>query len=218
MKKKLLLALFGLIAAQASHAAVTLQFGSSTDGFLTNLQNSSGQANQTLVWGIIVDTTGNGFNPGGYLPGATIADNAQAGFTNGQILGGSTDDVLVISQLLMATGGSGDGSTGLAKPTNLTGLNFANGISQGDRFALVWFDATVKNDGSVFVNGSKYGFYTRDEFVIPADSGSAVSFAALFAGADPVRLAEYTFGVIPEPSTALLGAVGALGLLRRRRN
>lgn len=30
--------------------------------------------------------------------------------------------------------------------------------------------------------------------------------------------ASYTFSVIPEPSAALLGAVGALGLLRRRRN
>lgn len=30
--------------------------------------------------------------------------------------------------------------------------------------------------------------------------------------------ATYSFSVIPEPSSALLGAIGALGLLRRRRN
>jgi surface-anchored protein len=30
--------------------------------------------------------------------------------------------------------------------------------------------------------------------------------------------ATYTFSVIPEPSSALLGAFGALALLRRRRN
>jgi surface-anchored protein len=29
--------------------------------------------------------------------------------------------------------------------------------------------------------------------------------------------ATYSFSVIPEPSSALLGAIGALGLLRRRR-
>jgi uncharacterized protein (TIGR03382 family) len=30
--------------------------------------------------------------------------------------------------------------------------------------------------------------------------------------------ATYNFSVIPEPSSALLGAFGALALLRRRRN
>jgi hypothetical protein len=55
--------------------------------------------------------------------------------------------------------------------------------------------------------------------VVPAAGGTA-NVSALFAGTpDPVKLANgFTVTGIPEPSTVVLGAIGALGLLRRRRN
>ncbi len=219
--KLTILALATTIAATAvSQAAVTLQFASTT-AVLTNLQNSSGATNQTLVWGIVIDTTGNGFS-GDYIPGISVSDNGVANSPNGQFLStssGVTDDLLVISQNLMTLSGTGDGSTGFARPTNLTGLNFLNGVSQGDAFALIWFDYTTKT-GQASANGDKYGLLGNGAFVIPADSGSSVSFASNFSGADAARPANLTFGTapIPEPSAALLGAIGALGLLRRRRN
>jgi hypothetical protein len=217
MKIRILLSVFAL--ASVAQGAMTLQFAS-TSAVLTNLQNSLGQTNQTLVWGIIVDTTGNGFSAGQYLPGLAVSDNAVANLPNGQFLStlsGVSDDLLVISTNLMTLSGTGDSSTGFARPTNLVSLNYVNGVSQGDAFALVWFDQTTKNGvGQTFQAGDNYGFYTRPEFVLPADAGSSVSFASLFEGADIPRPANLEF--VPEPSAALLGALGALALLRRRRN
>jgi hypothetical protein len=197
---------------------MTLQFAS-TSSVLTNLQNSAGQTNQTLVWGIVVDTTGNGFAPGTYSPGFSVSDNAVGNSPNGQFLStasGASDDLLFISSNLMTLSGTGDNSTGFARPTNLTSLNYVNGVTQNDNFALIWFDFTTKT-GQVAGEGSKYGFLTNAGFVLPADAGSSVTFAPLFAGPDPARPANLTFGVIPEPSTALLGLLGVLGLVRRRR-
>jgi hypothetical protein len=201
-----------------SQGAMTLQFASTTS-VLTNLQNSAGQTNQTLVWGIVVDTTGNGFASGSYLPGFNVSDNGAANSPNGQFLstaGGVSDDLLFISTNLMTLSGTGDNSAGFARPTNLVGLNYVNGVTQNDAFALIWFDLTTKT-GQVAAEGSKYGMLTDPGLILPADAGSSVSFAPLFLGPDPARPANLTFGVIPEPSTALLGLLGVLGLVRRRR-
>lgn len=198
--------------------AMTLQFASTT-AVLTNLQNSAGLTNQTLVWGIVVDTGNNGFLPGVYFNnGLSLSDNAA--LPNGQFLslsgGIPSDDRLYISSNLMTLSGTGDGSTGFARPTNLTGLVYSNGVTQNDNFAIIWFDATTKT-GQAAQPGDNYGFLTNPGLVIPADAGSSVSFASLFTGADAARLANLEIQGIPEPSAALIGAIGALGLLRRRR-
>lgn len=221
--KKILSLSFVVFAASfgVSQAAMTLQFAS-TSAVLTNLQNSAGLSNQTLVWGIVVDTGNNGFLSGLYgNNGLSFTDNSAGGLPNGQFLsiangGLETDDRLYISTNLMTLSGTGDNSTGFARPTNLSGLNYTNGVTQGDAFALIWFDVTSKTGQTVEL-GAKYGFLTNPGFVIPADAGSSVSFATLFTGADDARPANLALG-IPEPSAALLGAIGALGLLRRRRN
>jgi hypothetical protein len=77
---------------------------------------------------------------------------------------------------------------------------------------IVWFDATAL--GGTIQGGDKYGALPLPAFTIPAD-GAAVNFSSNFVGVEPVRMADMTF--VPETSTALLGALGALGLLRRRR-
>jgi len=52
---------------------------------------------------------------------------------------------------------------------------------------------------------------------LPGADGS-YSYASVFDGPDAAKNMAYTLGVaVPEASTALLGALGALGLLRRRR-
>lgn len=205
-----------------SSAVTTLQMGVG-GGFLTNLQNSAGLANQTLVWGVVVDTDGNGF-ASNYDNGFTISDTATR--PNGIFLSSSsalTGDRLFISTNLMATGGTGDGSGGLAKPTNVNLAYIADGAAGvsnagGQAIAIMWFDYTSKT-GQTVALGDNYGLYVLP-FNTPADTlGGSVAFGSNFIGPDTVRLASNEFGVpIPETSTSLLGAIGALALLRRRRN
>ena len=223
MKKVLLLS---LLSASYCYAAQTLQFAATgATGVFTNLQSSTGSNTSTLVWGIVVSTTNSTFDgvaPGNYydFTGLVVSDNVA--LSSGQALtingGTSTDDRLYISSNLMTLSGTGDGSTGLARPTNLNGLLYNNGVTAGDSFALIWFDYTTKT-GQAVQSGDKFGLLSLPGFILPADAGSSTSFASLGAGTDPARPADQTFGqVIPETSTSLLGAIGALALLRRRRN
>jgi len=223
MKKTLLLS---LLLAGVSYGAQTLQFAATgTTGVFTNLQSSTGSTTSTLVWGIVVSTTNSifeGIASGNYYDhtGLVVSDNVA--LPNGQALtvngGTATDDRLYISSNLMSLSGTGDGSTGFARPTNLNSLLYNNGVSAGDSFALIWFDYTTKT-GQAVASGDKFGMLTLAGFVLPADAGSSTSFASLGAGADPARPANISFGApIPETSTSLLGAIGALALLRRRRN
>jgi hypothetical protein len=204
-------------------AVTTMQMGSG--GVLTNLQNSTGQNNQALVWGLLVDTTGDGFQAGNYLPGFTITDiNTRPEGVLLDTSGGISDDRLFISALTMATGGTSDGSTGLSTPTNFIisyNSEGATGVSAAGNqsVALVWFDFTTKT-GQTTTDGLKYGLLnltTTYSIATPADQlGGVLAYGSNFVGADPVRTASFTLG-IPEPSSALLGAFGAIALLRRRR-
>lgn len=221
MKKTIFIA---ALLAGSLQAAQTLQFAATgTTGVLTNLASSTGSTNTTLVWGIIVSTTNSIFEGNSSLTpydatSLVVSDNTA--LPNGQALtieGVPTDDRLYISTNLMSLSGTGDSSTGFARPTNLNSFTFSNGSTAGDAFAIVWFDYTTKTGQTVAI-GDNYGMLTNPGLLLPADSGSSSSFASLFAGADPVRTASLEFGPVPETSTSLLGAVGALALLRRRRN
>jgi hypothetical protein len=229
MKSKLLFlsGLFGLVAS--SQAAVTLQM-SSTSNFLTNFLNGAGAGGGTLAWGIVVDASGNGFqgtaeNP--YMPFGNISTNT-AGTVLSTLTGGASDDVLYISSNLMnLTTNTNDGAVlGLNRVTNLSNIVYGNGVGQGDIYRLIWFDVT--NLSSASAVGTKYGMYElpavamvapwgANANTLPADPGT-YSAAPASAGADAPKSMGFTLGVaIPEPSAALLGAIGALGLLRRRR-
>jgi hypothetical protein len=218
MKIKHIVALTALFVGSAQ-AAVTLTISAvtgGTNGVLTGLAAGDGSLNQNLVWGILVDTTGNGVLGNSY-DGFSIAANSSVVLTSN---GAATDDVLFIGSGLMVNTNNAtlDGGTlasgNLARPTTLTGLTYgpANGVSLGDAFYIMWMDKTAF--GTEMVGGDKYGLFRIPEFTIPAD-GSTVSFQSFFVGEDPVRPMGFT--IIPEPSAALLGALGALGLLRRRR-
>jgi hypothetical protein len=63
------------VASANAYGVTTIQMGVG-GGFLTNLQNSSGAFDQTLAWGILVDTTGNGFLGGSYTSGFTVSDTS----------------------------------------------------------------------------------------------------------------------------------------------
>ena len=222
MKKNVII-LVSLIAGSCVHASTVLQLGSG--GTLTNLQTNSGDASSALVWGLLVDTGGNGFQAGSYIPGFTFSDTTA--LAGGQFLStssGVTDDRLFISSNFFATAGSTDGSAGLSKPTNIL-LSYstdgvgATGVSAlgTQAIAIVWFNALTKT-GQQAVNGDKYGLFVLP-FTTPSDqAGGNLPYGSNFAGTDPVRTASLTINAVPEPSAVLLGAIGALGLLRRRRN
>ena len=212
-----------LAASAASQGAVTLTISAVTgagSGVLTNLASSTGDVTSNKVWGILVDTSGNGF-AGNYDGGVSLGASA---ITTLKVSGVATDDVFVTSGNLMVNtnnatldGGSVASGT-LARPTQIASVGFSNGISQGDAFRIMWFDATAL--GGTADAGSKYGVYSNAGLIIPAD-GSNTSFNALFVGAEATVVpGNLTFqgAAVPEPSAALLGAIGALGLLRRRRN
>jgi hypothetical protein len=227
MKTKILAAL--AITTIASQAAVTITV-SNTTSVLTNLVINSGDDNtQRLVWGIIVDGNNNGLQSGAYL-GNGINSTVLQSKLGAQILNteaGATDDVLYLAGSVFSTSGTADSSTGKARPLSITNIAMnANGVGTGDAFSLVWFDLDSVDIGVTTITstanptvpnllaGLKYGVLGVSQ-ALPTD-GQTLTIASNYTGADPVRTAN--FALVPEPSAALLGALGALGLLRRRRN
>ena len=215
---KLKIALLGLSLAGFSQAASTIAF-SGTTNFATNFLNGSG-VNSILIWGVLVDSTGNGFLEGGYLPGFSLA--AGSGTNAGAPValstsGGVTDDYLVMSGNLMnLTTSTTDGAAvGLNRITGLNSFNYVGTMNGGDAFKIIWFNRAVL--GGSAAGGEQYGtFQTATLNTLPPDPTASISYQTAFAGADVAK--PMTFVAVPEPSAVLLGAISALGLLRRRRN
>lgn len=232
MKSKYLFALI-LGSVQLAHGASVITISSVTgagNGVLTNLQSSTSNATSTKVWGFLVDTSAaqDGFlGTGLYSPGASLASATQTILTT--LVGGNpvnTNDVLAIAANIMVNSDNAtlDGGTiasgTLARPLSLT-LNYTNGIAAGQQFRLIWFDTTVNAAGTVVAGNAAYGLLSNAVFVVPGDGTANLNLTSNFVGVDPVRTASNTFApgaAVPEPSAALLGMIGALGLLRRRRN
>lgn len=223
MKSKVTILGALFLAAGAACGAVSINFSDDfAGGVPQGLSNIAGVPTNGLVWGIIVDGTGNGLVT---TPGAYTVPSFAAGSSTvlGLAAGGNSDDVLYISTsgLTQSTAGNTEGDAvtpgGNGGIYDIAGVALANGVGTGDKFYVVWFDGNIG------------GTLTDNSFLIPAD-GAAVALAEPFVGVDPNRSAGLAYvgtsgvstgaGVsfVPEPSAALLGAVGALGLLRRRRN
>lgn len=192
---------------------------------------------------LIADSGGDGFlnlsSTGAVTPGLAGAAGknitvAQAGnFSAGSSFGGDT----VVTTSLSGSSGSIGGI--------LTGIDISPYVNKN--FAIVWFNqapASVSGSpgGQTFgmMRLSDWVFPSADAgatFTMSStDAGGAGTFYSSSAnttatqvgggfftgsglaadtGSTAVRAA--TFSIVPEPSAALLGAIGALGLLRRRR-
>jgi len=207
-----------LIAATGySQAASTLTFGSSSI-FATNWANGAGTGGSLLAWGIVIDTDGDGFDSSSYFEGTNYATGLQT-----MKLSASTnsDDVLFVGSsgnlMTLTTNANDSGAIGLNRIGAVASVPYTNGISQGDSFAIIWFNKTAL--GGSAVAGDKFGVFTNAAFIMPSDGTASAPFTSVFTGADTLKTMNFSFQgeVIPEPSAALLGAVGALGLLRRRR-
>ena len=222
--KKLFILLFSACLSQVS-ASVNIQFYEPYfGGIASSLANAAGLATNNMRWGVIVDTTGNGFANSGTSYDAFAGGPASNGFFGAN--GVTTDDYYIAGALTQ------DGST-LYPNGDFDGVNFTtpgsgsiiddlivpdfstiSGMGASDKFALVWFST---NSSAV---GDKYGFFTDVSFILPTDGSPPTSFGAPFAGTDPVRTASNTFqnpSLVPEPSRVMFLALGGLGLLMRRR-
>lgn len=223
-----------------ANGASTLTF-SNTSIYASNWANGLGTsvdpavANGTrMVWGIVVDAGGDGFDATPTNPyannwtGGTLTGN-NSGLQLSTTTNGTdfqlSDDVLYISSAVMgqtsATNTGVDGGT-LAGTNRVLGFSNMNynaglGVATGDAYAIIWFDSLVL--GSAATEGLKYGLYNFGD-TLPADPpGGAFDKTAFFAGPDELKTMTMALNTaIPEPSAALLGALGVLGLLRRRRN
>ncbi len=97
----------------------------------------------------------------------------------------------------------------------ISNIPLANGVGQGDRFAVVTFDSST----TIALAGDTFKIWTDPTWIIPAD-GSTLSFQAsvttgvkqLGVSATPVATGG-GFGMIPEPSSfATAAGLMALGL------
>lgn len=221
-------------ASGSAFGTVTLNFNLAFDGGVSsNFADKDGVVTNGLFFGVIVDANRNGLtkNYGQLTPalGARTILNTT--------LGVATDDILTMATIktgstaALTEGGNGSGSGGPGGVFSVQ-LAFGNGIGASDPFYLVWFD----NTGTSPLRAGAMTFTdltvddTDDSWLLPPD-GSLSDFDEPFEGTDPIRNASTTYTLngldtttsagltfVPEPSAALLGALGALGLLRRRRN
>ncbi len=217
MKSFLFVFFLVLVFATGAHATVTIQFSEPfAGGIPSNFANSAGVITNGMQWGIVVDTTGNGFANSG-----TSYDAYAAGVTTAGFLGanGSLSDDYYIPGTVTKNGAGlfeGDFTTQAGNGSivdDLTSIALANGISAGDKFSLVWFSTSTSGAGD------RYGYFNDASFLVPAD-GATTSYGAPFVGNDSPRSATNTFAAIsgaPEPSRMLLVGFGALGLMMRRR-
>lgn len=205
-----------LAFSACASAAVTIQ------GSFGDLRTSSGAlvANGTAF--ALIGFAGPNF-AGNFTVNTSLGKaGADSVFTTGQtlalngLLGGGT---------IFAIGGTG----GPTAEVVLSGLDNSGNIASGNSYAIYWFPGVTYLDGASSFNvGGQVGGYSSstgapnfalDGMVIPPNGQDVVQgFATISGGGPTANSVANAVILIPEPSAALLGAIGALGLLRRRRN
>ncbi len=220
MKYVLSVLALALGLAVSANAAVEIGFNDAYDtatdggghpigGIASNLANAAGVVTNNMTWGIVIDTSGNGFSAS-YDPYA--GGVATAGYLSS---GGSvTDDYYVPGTTTVDGTNSGylegDLSTVPGNGSILDDLTvtLSGAITSGKPFALIWFSNNTS------ANGSKYGFLTDATFLLPGD-GNTTEFGKPFVGNDPIRTASHTFGTVVTSATiAVYDGNGTGGNLR----
>lgn len=177
---------------------------------------------------LVADSPVNGFGPNstilaGDLTSSSVAPLAlaDASITTGERFGGD----LVLGRAPVTTAGALPG-----------GFTFENVVAlQGSRFSLV-FLPSLNSSSTTVTASTTYGLVSGADWLLPnVNGGESFSFSSsdangptsffrvtVLSGAATNDLYTSSSGanltMVPEPSAALLGVIGALGLLRRRRN
>jgi MYXO-CTERM domain-containing protein len=218
MKTKTIIALTSLFAAGFGQAAISF-----TGTSVTGLGSTNVPVGSLLL--LIADTGSDGFLGKAGLTGDLTAaadspklSTASVSTTLGETFGGD----LILAKLAVTTAGALNG-----------GFTFDNSAaSQGKNFAIVYFPSLVIGAATV-PGGTNYGIVKGSDWTLTSDNtGQSFAFsttdsltsyfrvtlASGVATNDSFTTSTASFSVVPEPSAALLGAFGVLGLLRRRRN
>jgi hypothetical protein len=218
-KTKLVLAVLAAFTSVSSAANIVY-----SGTALSNLQGSvAGDLTAGKLGLIIADVGGNGFT------GAT--DLAITTTTSGLDVGGFWGNDRIIARVSSAF--LSDATLGGGFTWNATVFPVAT------KWAIVWFENLTTSATGFAPGNTKYGIARATSWETPAVEpavGTTLTYATSPSGGAPHRLtlnnggtnlglpanADFAtngtaFTVVPEPSAALLGAIGALGLLRRRR-
>ncbi|MBX3741327.1 MAG: PEP-CTERM sorting domain-containing protein [Akkermansiaceae bacterium] len=217
MKLKLtsILLLLGATLPASATITLTTAFGNAYTAAGATVPNGT-------LWALVVDTNNDssfmgqfGVNTSLSLAGANNLFATGNSIALGTLLGGDT---------VFAMGGFNADGTSYDQANLTIGLN---GVQQGLKFAFVWFPGvTFTTEGATYTVGTQVGALHSNtdavalgDMVIPADGAVLPTGAGTADGAGGTLPASRFTAVqlIPEPSTMLLGAFGALGLLRRRR-
>jgi hypothetical protein len=236
MKTTLALLTFSVALASVSNAAITLGGAA--------IKNVQGTTATDLVTGrlglLIVDTTGDGFLTGFTTGTSPVSGNPfsssalygtplQAALTINSTFGGDT----VVGRLTTAVSFGDTVMNG-----TLTGFTATPYLSKN--YAIVWFNTlTAAGAETTAPGGTYFGIARGGDWTFPAADSGSYTFGTGPTNLDQITLAAggsanaataaagqsvafatagTSLQLVPEPSAALLGALGALGLLRRRRN
>lgn len=223
MKTKLALLLIAAALPSGATVLLNTQFGTAFD--------SSGVAvADGTLWVLIGNTNGDGSIAGTTINSTLIDTTANTLFTVGQsinlgsVIGGDT---------VFAMGGFNGAAPGI-DASALTLTYGVNATAASQTFAFFWFPGAtyggsdpITSGSSPTVIGSQVGGINTTSadgvfdigMTLPADGFQGSSGAATSDGGGTIADSAFqAVNLIPEPSAALLGALGALGLLRRRRN
>ena len=219
MKNKLIYIGLVLISTTSINAAITFSGNAGA-----SLRDKDGNAINGGHAMIIVDTTSNA---------SLTSDGFLNAITPGSYFGG---DFILATGTITSTGSGNIAFTGSFDITNY----------QSKNFAVVYFAQDIATLTTSTAN-AYYGIFAGSDWVFPSTPNQAASFSPSsfsaatayaqlsaaptaaqigtlgfftgsgIAGGATAGSKQAVFQVVPEPSAALLGAVGALLLLRRRR-
>jgi hypothetical protein len=219
MKTKISLLIAALALPAAASITLNTQFGSAFD-------KDGGVVTDGTLWALVVDTNADsvftGFSNDQSL---STTEAASTYFTAGQSLSIGS---LLNGNTVFAFGGFNGGGDLPGGAIDALVFNYGtNGLAAGRSYAFYWFPGATFVDGELTqVIGSQVGGINTTSadgifeagMILPADGNAIAIGAATEAGGGSLSAERFTAVAIPEPSSALLGAIGALGLLRRRRN
>jgi len=197
-----------LIASCGLSSAATVSVACTTDAdFTTNPVSFANELNST--W-----TARVGFYDGTALTTAATFSTINAHWTN-------------VGSVAFATGGGAAGVDGWFSLSGASYDSVATGL--GGKQVFVWVSNGTTGNLVMGATGAAAGSFTfKNNTDIPSTTISGVKASAVGAwnlvlgtytatGANSAGGGSYVVNVVPEPSAALLGAFGALALLRRRR-
>lgn len=194
--KKALIAIAGVMLSGIAAQGATLQLTTGV-GAATLLKNSGGDPFAGGVWGVLIDTAGDGFSS--EYATTLLGETLQTGY-----FGGSNDFLYLSANSTLAAGPL----TGAATQV-IVNYDFEAALTGGLSYTIVWFEGVAA--GEEIVAGTNFGISPATA-TLPASNGDAVS-PVEFHGDNGIA----NLVVVPEPSAALLAAIGTLGLFRRRR-